>query len=195
MHMGVFDFLFRKKAVSIPGTREINAINTDIPEGKGCYTGYRYTATGVFGYSFRQGTTEVFSMSSSVMPNPDVCLTGFGKRLVHKHYNSAITYVPGIRRNVVDGAGNLQAFFEFESFCSFRMTAEDISASVRILSTGWIVYVGTEPVAEIQRISESQRVRFSENGLDMESFFHVQIYDTADSRLHPYILAIPMLGF
>ena len=50
--MSLFDFLIRKKDTE--------------------YIGIRYQATGVFGYSVREGKTEILNISSLVLPKPDI---------------------------------------------------------------------------------------------------------------------------
>ena len=50
-------------------------------------------------------------------------------------------------------------------------------------------------VALISRLAEDEREHFTENGLDMEERFLVEVMDDTDEELLPFICAVPVLGF
>ena len=61
---------------------------------------------------------------------------------------------------------------------------------------GWVISGGDNEVAAlISRIAESEREHFTENGLDMEERFLVEVRYGTDETLLPFICAIPVLGF
>ena len=159
------------------------------------YIGIQYHATGIFGYSFRENGTELFNMDCPVLPEPDIALSGFGKKLWHRKYNGRITLFPGIRRNITDESGNIQGYFEYAGLHEFRIVTEKGIAWVKAFEDGWKVFIGTAPAAAILRLPESERNCFTENGFDMEERFLVNIHEETDFSLYPYIMAIPMLGF
>ena len=169
----------------------------DLPFGKKetTYVGIRCHATGVFGYSFRNGEKEVFTISSLVLLNPDVYMRGFNKEFVHKHYDEQMTLVPGVRRTIVDQQGKMQCYYEYVKMNEYRIITNGVVASVKVLENGWKIYQGKIHVADILRIPKMERIRFEENGYDMEKCFLINISTKADSVLYPYILSIPMLGF
>ena len=61
---------------------------------------------------------------------------------------------------------------------------------------GWIISDGDdEVVALISRFAEDEREHFTENGLDMEERFLVEVMSDIDEELLPFICAVPVLGF
>lgn len=159
------------------------------------YTGIRYTATGIFGYTYRdRENREVFHITCPVMPNPDISMNGFHQELVHRRFNGQITLFPGVRREVTDKTGKLLGYYELVNGYTFRIEA-DVSASVKMLRHGWEVYEGPKAVARILRIPQEDRLQHEENGYDMEPFFRLTLSPDASPALLPYIFAIPMLGF
>lgn len=159
------------------------------------YIGIKYNATGIFGYSFREGGTELFHISCPALPNPDIALAGFQKKLWHRNYDGQITLAPGVRRNVVDESGKMQGYYRYVGINEFDIVIEKATARVRAFEDGWSVFIETTPVAEILRLTESERNRFEENGYDMEERFQVNILEDTDFSLYPYIMAIPILRF
>lgn len=159
------------------------------------YTAVRYYATGVFGYLIRDGETDICSINSSVMLNPDICIRGFEKNYVHKHYDGQITLAPGVRRTVADEFGNVQGYYEYVSLNEFWIIAGNSMVSVKVSENDWTVYSEGRQVAEIRRLPEKERTRFAENGYDMEKYFLINISSETDFVFYPYIMAIPVLGF
>ena len=138
--MRLFDFLFKKKDTS--------------------FVGIRYCATGVFGYSFKNGEMKVFNISSQVLPNPDIYMNGFNQELVHKHYDGSLTMVPGVRRTIVDRLGKLQGYYEYVALNEYRIVVGSVMASVKSSENGWKVFNGTKQLAHIHRIPEREIHRF-----------------------------------
>lgn len=174
--MALFDLRFKKKT----------ATN---------YIALQYSTTGMFGYSLRDGQQEVLRISCMPMPNPDIYISGFNKELKHEHYNREMTLVPGVRRNFVDRLGNTQAYYKYISLNEFCIVAGSVRALVKGTELGWDIYDEKKQIANIRRISRNESRRFVENGCDMEAYFSINMYSTADIALYPYIMAIPMLRF
>lgn len=159
------------------------------------YTGIRFSATGIFGYTYRNHKNEeVFHILCPVMPNPDISMNGFHQELVHRNFNGQITLFPGVRREITDKSGNLWGYYEFVNGYEFRM-GSDIRASVRVTEYGWEVHDDFGKIAEVRRIPGEKRTRYEENGYDMEPFFHVTVASNTNPAFLPYIFTIPMLGF
>lgn len=171
--MGILDF-FRKKSEQ--------------------YVGIRYSATGVFGYSFCSKNGEAFHVMCPVVPNPDIYLSGFRQKLIHSRFNGQLTLFPGVRRDVTDESGRICGSYIFLSPYEFCITAE-ACATVRLVDGGWEVWEEAKKTADIRRIPQERRTRFTENGCDMEPWFEVTVTRDASPALLPYIFAIPMLGF
>lgn len=159
------------------------------------YTGIQYSTTGAFGYSFRKGDTEQFSISYLILPDLDITLSGFQRKLWHRNFDGKITLCPGVRRNIIDESGNVQGYYEYAGTNAFHIVTEKASARVKVSENGWQVFIGTDLTAEILRLPECERKRFEENGFDMERQFQVNISEETDLSLYPYIMAIPVLGF
>ena len=159
------------------------------------YVGIRYNATGVSGYSFRKDGTEVFRVSCPVMPKPDILLSGFGKTLWHRNYDGQITLCPGVRRNVTDESGSVRGYYEIARLGEFFIVTESARAFVRASEAGWHIFTGGRLTAELLRLPENERTRFSENGFDMEKRFRLNILKGTDTTMIPCIMAIPLLGF
>ncbi|MBR2942707.1 MAG: hypothetical protein IKB82_04840 [Clostridia bacterium] len=159
------------------------------------FTGIQYSATGVFGYSFRQNEKEVLRIDSAVLPNPDIHLQGFGAKLVHRAFDASITILPGMRRVLEDEHGSVQGFYEYFDVNVYRIAVKGAEAYVYVRADFWEVTVDMEAAARISRVPQALRTRFTENGYDMENRFTIAIADTVPEALYPYILAIPVLGF
>lgn len=158
--------------------------------------GIRYHATGVFGYSFRQGEIELSRISNSVLPNPDIYLFGYMQEsLVHKHYDSNLTRIPGVRRTVVDKIGNVCGYYEYISQNTYRIVVNNESLHVFVYEDHWEIYTDIVLVATIYQIPENQRVRFVETGYDMEEWYKLTVTPGVNWSFYPYISAIPILGF
>ena len=128
------------------------------------------------------------------MPNPDITMSGFRQKLIHRHYNGQLTIFTGVRRSVTDPSGKPCGLYECVDWNVFRIDA-GASATVKVFRHSWEIYEGPKMVARILRIPQEERVRFAENGCDMEPFFKVILSPDASPALLPYIFAIPMLGF
>ena len=159
------------------------------------FIGIQYNATGLFGYSFRENGREIFKTGCLVVPNPDVELIGFGKKLWHRNLDREITLFPGVRRNITDETGNVVGYYDYLDFNQFNIIADNTELTVYVFENGWKIYCGTELVSSIYRLKVSEREQFIENGIDMETRFSVTVSEEISDSMYPYIMAIPMLGF
>lgn len=161
------------------------------------YTGIQYSTTGAFGYSFRDSDTEQFNISYLILPDLDIILSGFHKKLRHRNFDGQITLCPGVRRNIVDESGNVQGYYEYAEINEFHIMTEGTAARAKVKASevGWQVFIGADLIAEILRLPECERKRFEENGFDMELQFQVNISEKTTPSLYPYIMAVPILGF
>lgn len=159
------------------------------------YTAIKYDATGIFGYSIRKDGAEVGNISCPVLPQPDITLSGFGNKLWHRQYDSEISLCSGIRRQLVDAYDVVRGYYEYIFPGAFDIVTETTRVRVNVTERGWEVCSGLYTVAKISRLPAEERTRFSENGLDMECRFLIDIFDSADQSLSLLIMAVPMLGF
>lgn len=168
------------------------------PEQAVKYVGIQYSATGVFGYSFRdEFDNEAVTVNSLVLPHPDIQITASGRKLWHRQLDAGITLVPGIRRNIEDEKGKTAAYFEYVDIGAFRISIKkNRTLFVNAGPEGWIISDGDNAVvALISRLAESEREHFTENGLDMEERFLVEVRYGTDETLLPFICTVPVLGF
>ena len=168
------------------------------PERAVTYVGIQYSATGVFGYSFRnEFDHEVVTINSLVLPRPDIQITSYGRMLWHRQFDPGITLVPGVRRNIENENGKTAAYFEYVDIDAFRICIKKKQILfVSVCPEGWIISDGDDVVvALISRFAEDEREHFTENGLDMEERFLVEVMDDIDEELLPFICAVPVLGF
>ncbi len=159
------------------------------------YLGYIYTATGVFGHSFKCGVSKVFSIESMIMPNPTFHIIGFNQELLHKNFDGEITLIPGVSRKIEDKFGNLHGCYEYVNATEYIIRTKNKSVSVKVTENGWQVYKEKELIASIDIIPLAERNKFQENGYDMEMAFVVKISPAVGDFLYPYIMSIPMLRF
>ena len=168
------------------------------PEQAVPYVGIQYSATGVFGYSFRdEFDNEVVTVNSLVLPRPDIQITASGRKLWHRQFDGGITLAPGIRRNIEDENGKTAVYFEYMDIDAFRICIKkNQTLFVSVGPERWIISDGDDGVvALISRLAEDEREHFTENGLDMEERFLVEVMSDIDEELLPFICAVPVLGF
>ncbi len=157
--------------------------------------GIRYKAAGIYGYSFWQGKTEVISINIPVRPDPEVEIDGLGKKLRHRHYDREMTLYPGVRRDVIDDRGLVEGCFQSIDLDDFWIITGPNRLNVHVRKDRWEIYQKSGLAAEMVILDESERVRFTEKGIDMEKRFLVHIFQEIDESLYPFILSIPVLGF
>ena len=159
------------------------------------FFGYLYSATGVFGHSFRLNEKEVFSISGFVAPNLTFILHSPNEKLLHKDYDGEITLAPGGRRMIEDESGKPNGYYEYVDIDEYNIVLKKLLFFVKVLENSWKVYRCGKLLASIDKIPLVERIRFQENGYDMEKCFVVKISSKIDESLYPYIMSIPMLGF
>ena len=99
------------------------------------YIGIQYHATGIFGYSFRENGTEQFNMNCPVLPEPDIALSGFGKKLWHRKYDGRITLLPGIRRNITVNPGIYKGILNMPDYMNFALLQKRALPGLKHLKT------------------------------------------------------------
>ena len=159
------------------------------------YRGIRYSATGIFGYSIREGETQRFDINCPVLPHPDIQLAGFHRTLWQRDYDAQLTLGPGVRRVISNRFGRADGYYEYTGPDTFDLVSKRGRAHVKAKKDGWLVFWKGATAAEILLLAKGQGRRFEENGLDMEERFLVNIETKIPSALLPYILAIPVLRF
>ena len=159
------------------------------------YLGYIYTATGIFGHSFKHGDSKVFSINSMVTSNPTLYLNGFDQELLHKNFDGEITLIPGVCRKIEDKFGDLHGCYEYINATEYVIRVKNKSVLVKVTENGWHVYINKKILASVNIIPSVERNKFQENGYEMELAFVVNISPTVDTILYPYIMSIPMLRF
>ena len=159
------------------------------------FTGIRCDATGMWHYSFRKNNSEIFYVSGMVVFEPDIKLKGFGEELWCKKFDSEMTLIPGIRRYVTDKDDAVYGYYEYLNTSCMNICWREKIMSVILDWDGLHFFLQTEKVADIILLDESERIRGTELGYEIESVFSVRIKENLHSAWLPMILAAPLLGF
>ena len=185
-------------------TREESAFRTER------ITGYRYAATGVFGYEFYRGSDKVCTLSSLVVPSPKVLINGYGKSWESELAGRAAP--AGFTKYVYDRAGNPPKGKDRAGDtpagreCAGRSAAGKIACdgsggclindclSVYSDKDGYVFTCGGQTVAQIKRWQGADCAVRSGNGLAREAYFEVVFRREIDDELKLMIMAFPMLG-
>lgn len=158
-------------------------------------TGIQCNTTGYFYYSYQQEHKELFTIGHDIVPNPDIIMTGFGKKLYHKSFDPEITLFSGQKRAVIDDNDNIFGFFEFIDPEQFYLIQGNNVILVQVQDDGWNLYHNSQKTASILRIDTDKRKHYEENGYAKETRFHIVISEDTPEAMLPLILSIPILGY
>lgn len=155
--------------------------------------GYRFDATGVFGYAYYINGDHVCSVSSIIAPSSSVMIYGNG--VTWKSDFENCTIFPGLTRSIHDESNGTQLY---QIVYKDRGKYEINQSITAYCETGKYIFCCDDKViAEIIRVSGKSG--FFKNPSDTvyhyEPYFEVSAKDRIDTGLLTVILAFPMLQF
>ena len=172
----------------------LNKINAKIESDKTKrLIGYRFDATGVFGYAYYTSDERVCSVSSIVAPSAPVMIHGNG--VTWKSDFDNCTIFPGLTRSVNDESNGTQPFqIVYKDSGEYEINKSIIA----YCDTGkYTFYCDDKVIAKIIRFSgkSGHFKKPSDTYYNYESYFEVAADDKIDTELLMVILAFPMLQF
>jgi len=155
--------------------------------------GYRFVATGVFGYTYYSTGDQVCSVSSMVAPSASVMI--HGNSVIWESNFSCCTVFPGLTRSVRDESTGTQLFQ-----IVYKDTGEyEINKSITAYCDAekYTFCLDGTVIAKITRFSGSADhfIKPSDTGYNYEPYFEVVADCEIDTELLMLILAFPMLTF
>ena len=163
------------------------------PERKNRTIGYRFNATGVFGYVFYSAGSYICTVSSIVSPSAPVVIRGNG--LKWRSDFESCTIVPGLTRYIVDESNGKQIFRIIYKDTGIYEINE--SVSVRGDTGKYTFYCDDTIIAVIERTDGGSGAFQKPSGpyYDYEPYFAISSDDGISTELLMVILAFPMLRF
>ncbi len=153
--------------------------------------GYRYNATGVFGYVFYKEKRKLCSVSSVVVPSPPVMMFGFGNKWKSEFENCTI--VPGITRYVYDCNTGRRIYK-----IVYRENGKyEINNSVIAYCNAerYAFFCDNQLIAQISKATEKCDFVPQSTEYDIEPYFDVFAQNGIDENLLMLIFSFPMLQF
>jgi len=151
--------------------------------------GFRYEATGVFGYAFYSNTEKLCSVSSLVVPSPPVMIDGYG-RIWESNIMESATY-PGVTRYIMDRESKKQvAKIEYKEAGYFVINNMVIAKC----EPEKYVFIRTgDTIAEIIRFEGRADWMPDNSYMDYKAYFEVTMNCELDEEWKLLIMAFPML--
>ena len=153
--------------------------------------GFRYGATGVFGYSFFSGRDLLCNTSSMVVPDPDVVITGHKVHWVSKHPTGRV--LPGLTRTVYDSDHHSK----IGDICYLSPGKYEINGSIQVLAENdsYLFSCDNEPIAQIHRYTGEWEWKPESAEYEYTPYFQISLSTKLDKQLLFFILSFPMLRF
>jgi len=155
--------------------------------------GYRFTATGVFGYRFYTTRDTICSVSSIVAPSAPVMIHGNG--VTWKSDFEDCTIVPGLTRVIMDESNGEPLFrIVYKERGKYEINASTV---VYCDEGKYEFYCNDKWIAIIIRTNDKSAHlhKPSDTYYDYEPYFDVAADNGIDTSLLMAILAFPMLQF
>ena len=160
-------------------------------EAGGELTGYRFGATGVFGYAFYFGRDLLCETYSLVVPSPDVYITGHKVHWISKYPRDTIrpgltrpVYATENHRKIGDIIYRSPGKYEINGF-----------VQVSVEKDRYLFSCDDEPLAQIHRYARESEWKPESIEYEYTPYFQVSIPQKIDTRLKLLILTFPMLRF
>lgn len=154
--------------------------------------GYKYSATGIFGYAFFHDKIRMCTVTSIVVPSPPVLIEGYGMRW-RSDFDAEATIFPGLTRYVRDDSDGAQVArlvyrdrWEYE--INGSVTARCGGGSYSFSRSGKIA-------AQISRYKEGNVWVPESVEHDYEPYFEVLFTDEIDDGMKLLVSSFPMLRF
>ena len=154
--------------------------------------GFRYEATGVFGYEFYRDKEKLCAVSSMVVPSPPVTISGYGRTLECEGARIA-PVLPGTTRCIYDYESKRKvatvAYKDFENYVINNFY------NVRCDSQGYKVICQGEVIVEIKRFEGKPSWYPDSLYYDYEAYFEVSMSRDLDNVNKMLVMAFPMIRF
>lgn len=172
----------------------LNKINADMESDKiNRFIGYRFDATGVFGYEFYKNSDNICSVSSVVAPVAPVMISGNGVTWRSDFENCTI--FPGLTRNINDESNGKQVFqIVYKGIGEYEI---DESILVYCDTRKYTFYCDNSIIAIIKRFNDKSDYlqKTLDTNYDYEAYFDIAVDNGINTELLMVILAFPMLQF
>lgn len=153
--------------------------------------GYRYDATGVFGYVFYKEKRKLCSVSSMVVPSPAVMMFGFDKTWKSEFENCTI--VPGLSRYVYDCSTGKRIYkIVYKENGKYEINHSIIAYCN---AERYAFYYDNQLIAYMSKVTETSDFIPQSAEYDVEPYFDVFALNGLDDNLLMLILSFPMLQF
>ena len=154
--------------------------------------GYKYSATGIFGYAFYCGGQKICTAISCTVPSSAVWIQGYGIRW-KSGFDKESTLVPGLTtRYVFDDANAQVARLVYKSSGEYEIAE---AVLVRCGEISYSFFRDGEVIAQISRCEEKNIWKPASIGDDCEPWFAVDWEQELNPALRLLILSFPMLRF
>ena len=154
--------------------------------------GFRYEATGVFGYEFYNDREKLCSVSSLVVPSPTVMISGYGQEWEFE-YRRGESVFPGTARNVYDIKTNRRI-----AIVAYKDSEKYVINNYYIMSCdsqGYKITCRNEIVAEITRFEGEHSWCPDSACYEYEAYFKVSLSQELDDEHKMLAMALPILRF
>lgn len=160
--------------------------------------GFRFAATGVFGYDFYQNGCRLCAVSSLVVPSPTVNIQGFGGAW-QSPFDADSTLFPGLTRFVYRAGSAREACRLVYRGEGYDLHCGTDVYSVHMRDGAYAVYAGAKKIADVARLTRPQAA-----GVpvppdmpydDGEAYYAAGIAEGLPDDVMMAVLAFPMLRF
>ncbi|MEE3428440.1 MAG: hypothetical protein VZQ55_05685 [Ruminococcus sp.] len=171
-----------------------NKINLEVESNKSNrFIGYRFEATGIFGYQFYKAGDNFCSVTSIVAPSAPVMI--YSKDIKWRSDYELCTIFPGLTRYIIDELSDQQVIQII-----YKDTGEyEINGMIQVYcdSKKYTFYREDEIIAKIKKINnkEEHLQRIPNSYDNCEPYFEILVDVGISTELLPVILAFPMLRF
>lgn len=158
-------------------------------------TGYRYCATGIWGYDFYREQEKLCTVSGLVIPSPPVRICGF-EREWYSEFDEESTIVPGLTRYVFDSKTSREvARIIYKNAGKYEVLISQNHINVYIVEDEYGFYRNGHIIASIKRIHENNNLIPPMSDFDIEPYFSIFLAKQIELEIIMVILAFPMLQF
>ena len=162
--------------------------------GKMILYGYKYSATGIFGYEYYDSGNQICTIGNLVIPNTPTFMFGW-KLSWQTGFDRDITIVPGQRLPIINQESKeKEAEIITESFKTYRLSCKAEMVTV-VEETGRLVFMNDGiQIAVCRRAGLNEAPSIELYGEVVEARYAVELDSNISKELKLLILAFPSLG-
>ena len=154
--------------------------------------GYRYDATGVFGYEFYEDMKQICTVSGLVVPSPTIMISGFGRNW-KSEFDVDSTLFPGLTRTILDDATNKEVgALTYDGNKSYRLCN---SVKVSCTTECYSFYDNEGLVAQTTKFQDEEIWLPQALGFDYEVYFNTVFNRDINDETKMLIVSFPVLRF